>query len=65
VKKTPDRRGPEQSKVKLLICNNRGYNCEYSNKFECQIRSSQLFTVAENLSRHNIENGARFIFQLS
>jgi hypothetical protein len=66
-KKTPDRRGPEQPKSEvtpedkslvnvLYICeaNNCDYNCEYPNKFECQIRSQQLFSVAETLTRDNI-----------
>jgi hypothetical protein len=40
----------------LYICkvNNCGYNCEYSNKQSDQIRSQQLFTVAETLTCDNI-----------
>jgi hypothetical protein len=34
--------------------NNCGYNCEYPNKQSHQIRSQQLFTVAETRTRDNI-----------
>jgi hypothetical protein len=50
VNKTPDRRGPEQSKVKLQICNNCGYNCEYPNKSQSN-PGPTIFNVAENLTR--------------
>jgi hypothetical protein len=43
VKKSLGRRGPDQSKVKLYICNNCGYNCEYPNNSPSHSESTIIY----------------------